>query len=566
MVETQVLIVGAGPVGLTLAMDLGRRGVRCVLIERNETSIQLPKMERCNARTMEIYRRLGIAEKIRDAGLPRSAPMDVFLATSMAEPALAHLTCPSVAEAKAEIDAHNDGRPLEPYQLISQYTLEPLLRSFVEALPNVTVVFGCELETFIQDGDSVTAHVRTSKGADATIRTAYLVGCDGGSSTVRKQLGILLQGDGNIRKLRQALFHCPDLYERIPMGKGRHYHIAEGPIFPFIILQDSTRHWTLHATASSDAEMAEIFRRSLGMPVEFDVLSVNEWTQHLLCAERYGEGRVFIAGDAAHLVIPTGGLGMNTGVGDAIDLSWKLAAMLGGWGGPGLLASYEQERRPIGLRNVKASYAAMSGRLSWRAAYHPDIRKNTPEAAAIRAEMASRFDVEQRKVTEILGIEAGYRYVDSPIVWPESGEGPDPDNPQYAPTTWPGARLPHVWLEHRVTTHNAATKYNQTTTHNRTALHDRLGTGYSLLRLGGSRIDTLNLERALRSTGAPLEVLDVADKSAREIYSFELVLARPDLHVVWRGNQIPGDPGAIAAVATGRVAVRDCEANRKPSN
>jgi 2-polyprenyl-6-methoxyphenol hydroxylase-like FAD-dependent oxidoreductase len=565
MVETQVLIVGAGPVGLTLALDLGQRGVRCVLIERSETSIQLPKMERCNARTMEIYRRLGVAEKIRDAGLPRDAPMDVFLAISMAEPAIVRLPCPSVAEAKAEIAAHNDGRPLEPYQLISQYTLEPLLRSFVEALPNVTVIFGCEMESFIQDGDSVTAHVRTSKGADATIRTAYLVGCDGGSSTVRKQLGIQLEGEGNIRKLRQALFHCPDLYQRIPMGKGRHYHIAEGPIFPFIILQDSTRHWTLHAGASSDAEMTEIFRRSLGMPLEFDMLSVKEWTQHLLCAERYGEGRVFIAGDAAHLVIPTGGLGMNTGVGDAIDLSWKLAATLAGWGGPQLLASYEKERRPIGLRNVQASRAAMSGRLSWRAAYHSDIRKDTPEGTAIRAEMATRFDVEQRKVTEILGIEAGYRYVGSPIVSRESGDGPDPDNSQYVPTTWPGARLPHVWMDQPATKQNPAAEHAPATTHDRTALHDHLGSGYTLLRLGRPLVDTANVERALRATGAPLEVLDIADKSAREIYGYDLLLVRPDLHIVWRGNQVPHDAEAIASLATGRIAASDSAANRKAS-
>jgi 2-polyprenyl-6-methoxyphenol hydroxylase-like FAD-dependent oxidoreductase len=491
--------------------------------------------------------------------------MDVFLATSMAEPALAHLPCPSVAEAKNEIAAHNDGRPLEPYQLISQYTLEPLLRTFVEGLPNVTVLFGCELESFIQESDSVIAHVRTSKGADATIRTAYLIGCDGGSSTVRKQLGIQLVGEGNIRKLRQALFHCPDLYERIPMGKGRHYHIAEGPVFPFIILQDSMRHWTLHAGASSEAEMAEIFRRSLGMPLEFNLLSVNEWTQHLLCAEGYGEGRVFIAGDAAHLVIPTGGLGMNTGVGDAIDLSWKLAATLAGWGGPQLLASYEKERRPIGLRNVKASSVAMSGRLSWRAAYHLDIRKDTPEGAAIRAEMARRFDVEQRKVTEILGIEAGYRYVGSPIVWPEPGEGPDPENPQYVPTTWPGARLPHVWLDRSVTPDNAATTYNPATTHNLTALHDHLGTGYSLLRLGGTRVDTAILEKALSATGAPLEVLDIRDEAAREIYGFDLVLVRPDLHIVWRGSQVPHDAQAIAAVATGQIAATDSAANRKAS-
>src|SRR5579862_5602925 len=152
--ETQVLIVGAGPVGLTLALDLGRRGVGCTLIERNETSIQLPKMERCNARTMEIYRRLSVAEKIRDAGLPRSAPMDVFLATSMAESPIVRLPYPSVAEAKAEIAAHNDGRPLEPYQLISQYTLEPLLRSIVETLPGVTLRFGCELMEFTQDSAS----------------------------------------------------------------------------------------------------------------------------------------------------------------------------------------------------------------------------------------------------------------------------------------------------------------------------------------------------------------------------------------------------------------------------
>ena len=225
---------------------------------------------------------------------------------------------------------------------------------------------------------------------------------------------------------------------------------------------------------------------------------------------------------------------MNTGVGDVIDLSWKLAATLAGWGGLQLLASYDRERRPIGLRNVKASGAAMSGRLSWRAAYHPDIRQNTPEGAAIRAEMARRFDVEQRKVTEILGIEAGYRYVGSPVVWPETGDGPDPDNPQYVPTTWPGARFPHVWLN------------------DGTALHDRLGPGYTLLRLGGSQVDVSGLERALRATGAPLDLLDIKDEAVRETASFDLLLVRPDLHVVWRGNQLSDEAGTIAAVATGR--------------
>jgi 2-polyprenyl-6-methoxyphenol hydroxylase-like FAD-dependent oxidoreductase len=534
VLETGVLIVGAGPVGLTLALDLGRRGVRCTLIERNLTSIQLPKMERCNARTMEIYRRLGVAERIRDRGLPREAPMDVFLAFSMAdrEP-LVHLPYPSVAQAKAEIAAHNDGRPLEPYQLISQYTLEPLLREIVEALPSVTVRFGCELVEFKQDTQAVTAYLRTSEGRAETMRASYLVGCDGGSSTVRKQLDISLHGQGNIRKLRQALFYCPELYQRIPMGRGRHYHIAEAPYFPFIILQDSTRHWTLHAPAQSDGEMLEIFTRALGMSVEVKPLSVNEWTQHLLCADRYADQRTFIAGDAAHLVIPTGGLGMNTGVGDATDLAWKLAACLAGWGGPHLLASYQAERRSIGLRNVKVSGVAMEGRLGWRAAWTPELRQPGAHGDAQRAEIARRFDREQRKVTEILGIEAGYRYVASPIIWPEEGDAPDPDNYQYVPTTWPGARLPHVWLD------------------DGSALHDRLGLGYSLLRLGGTELEGAELSRALRAYGAPLEVHAIPDSAARRLYGYDLLLVRPDLHVVWRGNREPEDPAGLAALATG---------------
>jgi hypothetical protein len=315
------------------------------------------------------------------------------------------------------------------------------------------------------------------------------------------------------------------------IGKGRHYHIADGPLFPFLILQDSTRHWSLHAAAASDAEMADIFQKSVAMEVAFEMLSVNEWTQHLLCAERYGEDRVFIAGDAAHLVIPTGGLGMNTGIGDAVDLAWKLAATLQGWGGPRLLPGYEAERRPVGLRNVAAAGAAMSGRLGWRAAWRTDIRETT--GAASRAEISRRFDMEQRKVTEIAGIECGYRYVSSPLICPEPGEGPDPDSPRYVPTACPGARLPHAWLADGA------------------ALHDRIGAGFTLLRLGGTRADTAALEQAMRATGAPLEVMAVPDPVVRDLCERDLILVRPDLHVAWRGNQAPADPRWVAARVTG---------------
>jgi 2-polyprenyl-6-methoxyphenol hydroxylase-like FAD-dependent oxidoreductase len=519
----QVLVVGAGPVGLTLALDLAQRGVDVLLVEKNATSIQLPKMERCNARTMEIFRRLGIADRVRAAGLPRDVPMDVFLAPSMAGDALVHLPYPSVAEAKATIAANNDGRPLEPYQLISQYTLEPLLRSIAETYPNIDVRFSCEMVSFDQDADGVTAELR-SDGRTQRVRAAYIVGCDGGSSTVRKQLGIALNGQGSIRTLRQALFHSDDLFERIPMGKGRHYHITKPPIFPFIIIQDSTKHWTLHAAAESDEEMTAIFRDALGMDVAFETLSVNAWTQHLLCAERYRDGRAFIAGDAAHLVIPTGGLGMNTGIGDATDLAWKLAATLAGWGGPALLDSYETERRQIGLRNVAASGNAMSGRNTWR-------------AAATLDDMAARFDAEQRKVTEILGIEAGYRYVGSPIVCEEPGDGPDPNNTAYVPTTWPGSRLPHVWLE------------------DGTAIHDRLGAGYTLLEVGRGTHDATAFIDAFGAAGTPLDVQHIASPVAADIYGAELILVRPDLHVVWRGSAMPADADRITATVTGHAAL-----------
>src|SRR5262249_2132921 len=157
------------------------------------------------------------------------------------------------------------------------------------------------------------------------------------------------------------------------------------------------RHFTLHSIVENDHDMAAMFEKTVAMPVEYRMLYAGPWTQHLLLADKYREGRVFLAGDATHLVVPAGGLGMNTGVGDAIDLPWKLAATLQGWGGPGLLASYEIERRQIGARNVAASRFAVRGRRAWRAAYRPNIRDHTPAGAETRAKLAQIANVEQRK-------------------------------------------------------------------------------------------------------------------------------------------------------------------------
>jgi 2-polyprenyl-6-methoxyphenol hydroxylase-like FAD-dependent oxidoreductase len=533
--QTDVLVVGAGPVGLTLAVDLGRRGVRCTLVEQKTAPEFLPKMERCNARTMEIFRRMGLAEKIRAAGLAADVPMDVYIILAMNEPPLVRLPYPSVAEARAQIAACNDGSmPLEPYQLISQYTIEPLLKAEAEALPSVTVEYGCEFVALAQDPNGAVATVRNPDGV-RQIRARYIVGCDGGASAVRKQLGIQLRGDGNLLRLHQALYSCPALYDRIPIGegpgRGRHYHVADNQA-TFLIMQDSTRHWTLHAVVERPEDMAAQFERTIGIPVDYEMLYVGAWKQNLLLADHYRSGRVFLAGDAAHLVIPTGGLGMNTGVGDAIDLSWKLHATLQGWGGPNLLDSYEIERRQVGDRNVGASRYASQGRRKWRAQYRPDIRDATASGQETREALIRTADVEQRKTNEMIGAELGYRYVGSPIVTDEPG-GPEHLFREYVPTTWPGARLPHVWLG------------------DRTPLHDRIGDGYTLLRLGRSTADSAGLEAAMRAAGAPFQVLPVDDPAPRDVYGYDLIMVRPDLHVVWRGNAAPDDPRQLAALVTG---------------
>jgi len=537
VLDTQVLIVGAGPVGLTLAVDLGQRGIKCTLVERKDQPAFLPKMERVNARTMEIYRRMGLAKKLRAAGLRRDVPMDVFIMLDLTQPPLLRLPYPSVAEAEADIRATNDGTaPLEPYQLISQYTLEPLLKSEAEKLPAVTLRWSTEYHSFEQDAQDVTTTVKTADGKTATIRSAYLVGCDGGTSPVRHTMDIKLRGESNMMSLRQALYRCDELFDRLPIGNGpghgRHYHVADDKA-SFLIMQDSTKHWTLHSGVDTDEEMKRQFEKVVGIPVKYEMISCNPWRQNLLVADHYQKNRVFLAGDAVHLVIPTGGLGMNSGVGDAIDLSWKLAATLKGWGGPQLLQSYEIERRQIGDRNVGASRYANLGRRKWRSLWRPDILDNTPEGKKTRDLLSSVANVEQRKSNEMIGAELGYRYVNSPVICEIPG-GPEHLFRSYEPTTWPGARLPHVWLN------------------DGTALQDRLpADGYTILKLGKTKADVSGLEKAIKARSAPVIVLDVPDQVARDVYGYDLLLLRPDMHVVWRGNTPPEDAAEVADTATG---------------
>jgi 2-polyprenyl-6-methoxyphenol hydroxylase-like FAD-dependent oxidoreductase len=549
MNQTPVLIVGGGPVGLTLSLELAAHGVQSHLIDSRPEMGHLPKMERCNARTMESFRRLGLADAIREAGLPGHIPMDVFVCVeSIMRPPLTHHRYPSVQALKLRGRAVNDGTmPLEPYQLISQYTLEPLLRDHARATDQVTVDFGHELVSFTQDEDGVTATVRTTDGAEKRIRAGYLIGCDGGGSTVRSELGIELRGD-SLLELRQALFYCEDLFDRIPIGPGRHYHVADEKA-SFLIVQDDTKHFSLHAIVERDEDMPALFEQIVGMPLEYQTLYVGRWTQRLMLADRYQDGRVLLAGDAAHLVIPTGGLGMNTGAGDAVDLAWKLAGVILGWGGPDLLASYEAERRPVGARAVAASRRAAAGRRRWRSAWRPEIADNSPEGELARLDLTRVADTEQRWSNDLLGIELGYSYRGSPIIVDQRGPGPDTESFSYQASSWPGSRLPHVWLT------------------DRSALHDHLGRSFTLLHRRSLDDAAAGLIDAFAGLGVPFSAFELDSPAAEVVLEgHDLILVRPDLHVAWRGNRLPADAKSLAATVAGvgdRIAASPTESDRQ---
>lgn len=531
--DAEVLVVGGGPVGLTLAIDLGQRGVKTILVDKRPKPAFLPKMERCNARTMEIFRRLGIVDEVRKSGYGQDLPMDVFVIRTLKDPPIAHHPYPSVNELKLEIQNTNDGSlPLEPYQLISQYTLEPLLKGVAERTQGVSVRFGYELVSFNEDEEGITASVKDLEGNESELRTLYLAGCDGGSSTVRTQLGIELTGD-SLLEMHQALYRAPGLYDSIPIGKGRHYHVADERS-TFLIVQDDTVHFTLHAVVDEASEMVELFRKTVAMPIEFEMLYVGKWTQRLMLADSYGTDRVFLAGDSAHLVIPTGGLGMNTGVGDAIDLSWKLAATIAGWAGPEILKSYEIERRSIGARNVDASRQAATGRRTWRSICGPLAFDESPTGDAHRDKIRDLVDKEQRKSNELLGIELGYRYSGSPLVVDEPGDGPDSNSFDYNPTTWPGSRLPHVWVRDGV------------------AIQDLIDpAGYTLVNLSGDVEASEAFTRSFEKFSVPFKVLNVESQAAETVYEKKLLLLRPDMHVVWRGDKAPSNVYQIVSKVTG---------------
>lgn len=531
--DFDVIVAGAGPVGLTMTIDLGRRGIRTMIMERDPSTAPWPKMDRSNARTMEIYRRMGIVDRIRALGYPGDNPMDVLLVRTMNEPPIAQIPFASVDEKRALVAATNDGTiPLEPYQLVSQNAIEPLLREVAEQeAPNTTVRYGLALVSFAQDetGVTVTAQRTDGSGKVEDFRCRYLVGCDGGRSTVRKQLEIRLTGVSAPTDLRQVIFKSKDLYERMGAPKGRHYSFLSGGA---LVAQGCRTEFTFHTPLPEGTDFEKVLRDLIGFDCEIEIEHVLTWRPHLRLAERYREGRVLMAGDAAHLVIPTGGLGMNTGVGDAIDLAWKLAGTIQGWGGPGLLNAYEIERRPVAQRNIEASGWAADGANYWPATITRDVYEFGPAGDAARERLAATFRREHGRMHGMVGAETCYSYAASTIVAHEPGNQPHWEISRIVPHGRPGIRIPHMWL-----------------TDGR-ALQDVLGADYTLLDLTGA-YDSTAMEAAFAAIGAPLEVVRLDEPHVRAMLKGSVFLLRPDLHIAWRGRGYPEAVQDIARIATG---------------
>ncbi len=530
MQTVPVVIAGGGPVGMILAHDLARRGIRCLIAERNATTTRHPKMDITNGRSMELLRRGGLDKQLRAVAISEEHGFDVSWITSLAGHQLHRFTYPTVAQKRADIAARNDGtQTAEPAMRVSQVVIEPVLKAAIDKSPLVDVRFGWALESFSADETGVMVELKTEQGTVEQVRAQYLVGCDGGSSRVRRLLDINLSGEARIGERAIVHFESDDLACLQRWGATWHYQTNLGTL----VAQDDRRIWTLLArlTPGRSTDPADLLEGFAGQPVAHRLLVTNPWSPNLLVADSYGRGRVLIAGDAAHQYVPTGGYGMNTGVGDAYDLAWKLAALLHGFGGPALLASYEAERRPIGIRNCAASRRHVDVRLQIGALYEPELDGEIPQAEALRASVSRQIAAIGNAENESWGIEHGYGYADSPIVAVEPGAELPDDPLVYEPTTLPGVRLPSIILDDGV------------------ALYDLLGDWFTLLLVG--REDDGGFRLAAAERGVPLKIVSIAAHHAG-IYDAPMLVIRPDQHIAWRGKVgNPTDAAAVLRRATG---------------
>jgi 2-polyprenyl-6-methoxyphenol hydroxylase-like FAD-dependent oxidoreductase len=534
--QVPVLICGGGPVGLALAVELGSRGIECTLVERGDGNVTVPKMSQVSTRSMEFCRRWGIAEEVKNAGWPETHPGDFVYVTTMVGHEIFRQKYASYAE-RGDLGYTPEGPRQCP-----QIFFDPILLRHARSLSSVTLRHRSEIESFEADREGVHARVTSlDSGGSETIKAAYLVGCDGFDGLVRKTLNSEYEGSGLLSYSLSIFFRSKSLGELHDKGWARFYRLVDGSgHWSDLVAIDGRELWRLTLfqldpdTDADSFDVAGALTRAAGKPFSYEVLSVLPWKRRELVAKSYGAERIFIAGDAAHQMSPTGGLGMNTGIGDAVDLGWKVAAVLQGWGGARLLESYELERKPVATTSVLASSEVFQYETSLPT--DPTITDDSPDGERARGRLAEALKGRRGAGNERLNesVKLGYCYEGSPTICPEA-EKIVPKSGAFLQSCRSGARAPHAWIGEGYST------------------LDLFGDGYVLLKFGKNSVDANKIVDAAAARRVPLIVHDIDDAKIAELYESELVLVRPDGHVAWRGDVCPDDAFALIDRLRGAV-------------
>ena len=529
--QTDVLIIGAGPVGLALAIEMGRRGIRCIVIEQNDRVGYSPRAKTTNVRTREHLRRWGIAEELRKAStLPADYPSNIVFATRMSGPQLTKIEN-ALCCAPAKNDLYS-----ESAQWVPQYVLEEVLRTHAVSFASVEIRFETSFLRARQDEACVETCLSGKREGDYTIRSRYLVGADGARSAVRTQIGAVMSGQYGIAKNYNVQFRAPELAKLHQHDPAIMYWMINEETPSLLGPMDGEDRWYFIATRIEDnleiIDTKTMIQKATGLQFEMEILGADPWYAHNLIADRYSDGRIFLAGDACHLHPPFGGYGMNMGIADGVDLGWKMAAVLEGWGAPGLLASYEAERRPVHkwtMDEAVANYGALGNQLAVQGMEEPG-----PLGDATRREVGEVIYTAKLREFKSLGAVLGYRYNDSPIIVADGSSIPAQQSMIYQPSARPGCLAPHLWLA------------------DESSLYDHFGQGFTLLATGSDpEVDFAKAAASAKTMGIPLTLIAPQDGRLSSRYQARYALIRPDQHVAWRGDSLPENFSKILRCVTG---------------
>ncbi|MDR6662445.1 2-polyprenyl-6-methoxyphenol hydroxylase-like FAD-dependent oxidoreductase [Tardiphaga robiniae] len=546
--ETSVVIVGAGPVGLTAALDLASRGIDVIVLETRHAGE--PPNVKCNhvsARSMEVFRRLGIVTQIRDAGLPPDFPNDCSYRTTATGIELSRIVIPSRATRYTATDGPDTWWPTpEPPHRINQIYLEPVLFANAAANPRITILSRTEMVHFDQDISGVSVKARgLDEDRSFTIRARFLIGCDGGRSLTRKLIGASFVGTPVIQRVQSTLIDAPDLKTLMQPHTPAWMVLALSPRRTgTVVAIDGHDRWLIHNHLKPDEPEFDSVDRDwsirtilgVGPDFNYEVVSKEDWVGRRLVADRFRDRRAFICGDAAHLWMPYAGYGMNAGIADAVSLCWMLAAHLNGWADAGLLDAYAAERQPITDQVSRFAMEHALASISQRGAVPAVIEEDSEAGAAARAAVGrAAYDLNVKQYC-CAGLNFGYFYDQSPVIAYDGEAPPAYTMGDFEPSTVPGARMPHVWLS------------------DGRSIFDAMGPGYTLLRYDPA-CDVTALREAARRNGVPLTLIDLSIAEVDAGQPAEtLLLVRPDQHIAWRGRLPPLDPDALIDLITGRTA------------